>query len=128
MSLVYRFLPVLVCCLVSILSNAQVVDRPVFYADNKFIQYTGRIDLTNPKAPRFWQPGVYVSFRVRGKYCKIILRDEELWGKNHNYIEVVVNDRPKRWQTKAKENEIELDSLSANTNTIVICKNTEARS
>ena len=36
--------------------------RPVFFgADHPEIQYTGRIDFTNPKMPRFWTAGVYIK-------------------------------------------------------------------
>ena len=35
-----------------------------FSADNKLIQYTGRIDFTHKKQPRYWQPGVYVKAKV----------------------------------------------------------------
>ncbi len=98
-----------------------------FAADNHNIQYTGRIDFANPKLPRFWQPGVYISTRFSGPYCEIILNDEVLWGKNHNYIEVVVDGVAKRLQTKATRDTIVVaDGLEAGVHTLTICKNTEA--
>ena len=74
-----------------------------FYAANDpHIQFTGRIDFTNPALPRFWQPGVYINAKFAGNACEVILNDEVLWGKNHNYIEVVVDNNPMRLQTKKK--------------------------
>src|SRR5688572_7401552 len=69
--------------------HAQQKSISIFEADHPYIQYTGRIDFTNPKLPRFWQPGVYITARFVGSACEVILNDEELWGKNHNYLEVV---------------------------------------
>lgn len=98
-----------------------------FAADHPFIQYTGRIDFTNPKLPRFWQPGVYITTKFTGSYCEIILNDEVLWGKNHNYIEIVVDGVAKRLQTKTAHDTIVVaSSLSPGTHTLTICKNTEA--
>ena len=65
--------------------------RQFFAANDSLMQYTGRIDFSNPLLPRFWQPGVYIQFRFEGNGCQLILQDEELWGKNHNYLELVVD-------------------------------------
>jgi len=98
-----------------------------FAADNSNIQYTGRIDFTNPKLPRFWQPGVYIQTKFLGPDCYIIVKDEELWGNKHNYLEVVVDGRPVRLQTKSKQDTIAVArGLTAGIHTLLICKNTEA--
>ncbi|HLG38748.1 MAG TPA: GDSL-type esterase/lipase family protein, partial [Chitinophagaceae bacterium] len=53
--------------------------------------------------------------------------DEMLWGKNHNYLEVILDGRAVRLQTKAKRDTITVsDNLSAGIHTLIICKNTEA--
>ena len=107
--------------------HAQAKSISFFASDHPYIQYTGRIDFTNPKLPRFWQPGVYISTKFTGSDCEIILNDEELWGKNHNYLEVVVDGKPVRLQTKAKRDTIKVaQNLSPGEHTLVICKNTEA--
>ena len=50
-----------------------------------------------------------------------------LWGKNHNYLEVVVDGKAIRLQTKAKRDTIKVaENLSTGEHTLVICKNTEA--
>ncbi len=97
-----------------------------FAADHPYIQYTGRIDFTDPKLPRFWQPGVYISTKFIGSSCEIILNEEELWGKNHNYLEVIVDGKAARLQTKAKCDTIRIKNLSPGEHSLVICKNTEA--
>ncbi|MEO7309485.1 MAG: SGNH/GDSL hydrolase family protein [Chitinophagaceae bacterium] len=100
---------------------------PFFPASHPNIQYTGRIDFTNPKLPKFWQPGIYIETNFTGPDCDIILRDEELWGKNHNYLEVVVDGRPVRLQTKSKKDTIRVASgLAGGVHSLLICKNTEA--
>lgn len=107
-------------------SHAQQNSLPFFAADHPYIQYAGRIDFTNPKLPRFWQPGVYISTKFIGPSCEIVLNDEELWGKNHNYLEVIVDGKAARLQTKAQRDTIRIKNLSPGEHSLVICKNTEA--
>jgi lysophospholipase L1-like esterase len=103
-------------------------DLTFFTADNPLIQYTGRINFANPKAPRFWQPGVYITIGFKGTSCSIVLNDEELYGKSHNYIEIAVDDStPFRIQTTNKTNSIKAaEGLEDGRHVITICKNTEA--
>ncbi len=106
---------------------AQQKSVSFFAADNPNIQYIGRIDFTNPKLPRFWQPGVYINVKFSGSYCEVILNDEVLWGKNHNYLEIVIDGVAKRIQTKTAHDTIIIaEGLSDGTHTLTICKNTEA--
>ncbi|HEX8235874.1 MAG TPA: SGNH/GDSL hydrolase family protein [Abditibacteriaceae bacterium] len=97
-------------------------------AADKRIQYTGRIDFSDPKKPRFWSPGVYIKARFRGPYCEVVLNDEELWGNSHNYLEIVIDDKPPlRIQTRGKTNRfVVAQGLPAGEHSITICKNTEA--
>lgn len=98
-----------------------------FAADDVHIHYTGRVDFSNPQLPRFWQPGVYIETKFTGTDCFIIVRDEELWGNKHNYLEVVVDDKPIRLQTRSKQDTILVAKhLKAGIHTLLICKNTEA--
>ena len=100
----------------------------LFEADNPYYQYVGRIDFTNKKAPRFWSPGVYIKAKFKGTFCQVILNDQELWGKNHNYIEIQIDDQePSRMQTTAQSDTITIaEGLSTGEHTVVICKNTES--
>lgn len=108
-------------------AEAQQTQLSFFAADHPMIQYTGRIDFTNPKLPRFWQPGVYISIQFTGNRCEIILNDEVLWGKNHNYLELVVDGIAKRMQTKSSHDTIVVDvETTAKPHTLSLHKNTEA--
>lgn len=99
-----------------------------YQPDHSLIQYTGRIDFSNPQLPRFWQPGVYIRFHFSGNECEILLNDEMLWGNNHNYIELVVDGKAIRLQMKTKVDTVSVTNfLSASEiHTVIICKNTEA--
>lgn len=99
-----------------------------FKADNPYIQYTGRIDFSNPALPRFWSPGVYIKAKFTGSYCEVILNDEVLYGNNHNYIEIIIdNKKPFRIKIAGKTNTVKAaGGLSNGEHTITICKNTES--
>ncbi len=98
-----------------------------FPPDNTFIQYTGRIDFTDPRLPRFWQPGVCITIKFSGPVCEVILQDEMLWGKNHNYLELVIDGSESRIRTRAARDTIIIRPDKAKTlHTLTICKNTEA--
>ena len=118
------------CTIILIASYAQNKSETsrFFAADNSLIQYVGRIDFSDKKLPRYWQPGVYVKARFTGTFCNVIINDEMLWGKNHNYLEVVIDDTVLyRLQTKGKRDTIRVaEGLSNGTHTILIAKNTEA--
>ena len=99
----------------------------LFEADNPMFQYVGRIDFSDTKKPKFWSPGVYIKALFKGTSCTLLINDQELWGKNHNYLEIVIDDKPVRIQTKGKINEIQIaDGLADTTHTLIITKNTES--
>jgi lysophospholipase L1-like esterase len=99
-----------------------------FKASHPYIQYTGRIDFSDPAKPKFWSPGVYITAKFKGPFCEVVINDEVLWGTSHNYIEIVVDDgTPYRIQTTGKENFIKVgEGLSNKEHTVTICKNTES--
>lgn len=100
----------------------------LYEADNRYFQYTGRIDFTDPKKPRFWTAGVYIKAKFKGSSCQVLINDEVLWGTSHNYIEVIIDDqKPFKLKLKDKVNVITVaEGLSKGEHTITICKNTEA--
>ncbi len=99
----------------------------LFKADNPNFQYTGRIDFSNAEKPRFWASGVYIKAKFNGSSCEVLINDQELWGKSHNYLEIAIDDaKPYKTQTTGKENKIKIDGLSVGEHTITICKNTES--
>ena len=124
---VWGFPGILAACFFQLPIQAQQKSLSFFAADHPYINYTGRIDFTDTKLPRFWQPGVYMSMTFIGADCDVIFNDEVLWGKNHNYLEVVVDGQAVRLQTKTKRDTITVaENLSAGEHTLIICKNTEA--
>ncbi|TXK52632.1 SGNH/GDSL hydrolase family protein [Pontibacter qinzhouensis] len=124
--LLLSILPLLSACKVASKSGGGQVS--FIAADNPHIQYTGRIDFSDPKKPKFWSPGVYIQAKFQGTLCEIMLNEEELWGKNHNYLEIVIDDQePFRIQTTGKQNTIRVaENLPEGEHTITICKNTES--
>lgn len=122
------------CFFISMLFLAQIsgaknsIGPKFFAADNANIQYTGRIDFSNPMLPKYWAAGVYVQAKFKGNNCKVILHDEVLYGNNHNYIEVAVdNQKPYRLQLKGKTDTINISkNLTAGTHILTICKDTES--
>ncbi len=111
---------------------SQAVSRqevlPLIEADHKDIQYVGRIDFANPKRPRFWSPGVYITAKFRGTACDVVLNDEVLYGNSPDFVEIAVDhQKPFRVQTTGKTNTIHAASgLSDGAHTITVCKDTEA--
>ena len=97
-------------------------------ADDPAIQYTGRVDFSNPKRPKFWAPGVYMKATFVGRSCDVVVNGENYGGNNHNYLEIVVdNDQPIRLQTKGKTDTIRVVRDMPDTqHTITVCKNTES--
>lgn len=99
----------------------------LFTADDQHLKYTGRVDFTDPQKPKFWSPGVYITTRFKGSTCELLINDEEMFGKTHNYIEVVIDGKPSRIQTTGKTNIIQIaKGLSKDIHTLLICKDTES--
>jgi lysophospholipase L1-like esterase len=101
---------------------------PLIEADNPAIQYTGRIDFSQPKRPRFWSPGVYIQAKFTGTACDVLLHDERLYGTSHNFVEIAIDDQPsKRIELMAADNALPVaENLSDGPHTLTICKDTEA--
>ncbi|MBC8136830.1 MAG: hypothetical protein H8F28_13175 [Fibrella sp.] len=132
-----RPLPLIISCvavfvlLTLTLKFAQSEKEPslrLIRADSPLIQYTGRIDFSDPKRPRFWAAGVYLRAKFKGTGCEIVVNDEMLWGRSRNFIEVVVdNGKPFRVQTNGKSNTITVaHGLRDGEHSVTICKDTEA--
>ena len=98
----------------------------LFGADNKNLQYIGRVDLANPKRPRFWSPGVYLTARFTGPGCTLLINDEAA-GKNHNYLHLVVDGKMSRIKLTDKANTVVVATgLRNGPHTLTICKDTES--
>jgi len=86
----------------------------------------GRGDFSLVDHPVFYAAGVQISFSFKGKTCIIDLTDEHLYGKNLNYIQLIVDGAYSRFKLKAAENKISVGELSDSIHTVVICKTTES--
>lgn len=125
---VYVFQLILMLLLFSC-SNGQSKNSSqfLFKPDNAKIRYTGRVDFSDPAHPKFWQPGVYIEWMFEGSDCDVILEDEVLWGNSHNYIELIVDGKERRLQTKTKlDTIIVAQGLSPGMHKVTLVKNTEA--
>lgn len=60
-------------------------------ADDPNLQYTGRIEWTNPKQPRFSLGATYLTARFRGTGVTVRLKDEHRYGKWRNYYDAIVD-------------------------------------
>jgi hypothetical protein len=94
-----------------------------FAADDPRIQYMGRIDVSNPRLPRFWDPGTVVRFRFSGPGCRIVVHDEVKYGNTHNYV-VVIGGRDS-FRVKLKGNTDTLTIRGGGDNVVTVCKATE---
>ena len=109
-------------------ANETASNMTLFPADDPNIQYMGRIDFSDPKAPKFWAPGVTIKAKFEGPTCDLLINDQVLWGNSHNWIEVVIDgSAPVRMQTTGAVNDIPVATgLADGTHTITVCKDTES--
>jgi len=125
--LVYLFFPLFIGTTLAAGKLHRKPDLSLFNANNKKIQYTGRIDFSDPLKPRMWAPGAYIAVKIKGSKCELLINDEVLGGNNHNYLEIVVDDKTLyRIQATGKTNVIDVPGLSDGEHTILVCKDTES--
>lgn len=112
---------------ISIENSSPTANTKRYYsAGDSLIQYVGRIQNTNPSLPRFWMPGVYVKAKFEGNTFSFFLNDEVLYGNVHNYIEIIIDNKSFRFQTKYANNEFVINGLKNGVHIITICKDTES--
>lgn len=126
-----KYLLCFIFAISSIYGFAKPVQNPnlnFYKADDPHIKYVGRIDYSNPLAPRFWNPGVYVQAKFKGTSLEISVNDETLYGVTHNYLEIAIdNNTPFRIQTTGKNSVLKVaDNLPPGVHTVTICKDTES--
>jgi lysophospholipase L1-like esterase len=124
----FRLLLFVLASTYAVAAPKKSAELKLFKADNNNIQYVGRIDFSNPQMPRIWAPGVYIKAKFKGKHCEILINDEVSGGHNHNYLEIIIDDKnPYRIQTTGTTNVINVpDGLSDTEHTVMICKDTES--
>jgi lysophospholipase L1-like esterase len=100
----------------------------IFAPDDPNILYTGRIVFSDPKAPKYSAPGVYIRARFRGTGAAVMLEDEFKWGTNRNYYDAVLDGgtivkiAPKEGVTRYEA----ASGLANGEHTITLVKRTEA--
>lgn len=100
----------------------------LYRPDNELIQYTGRIDFSNPQKPRLCGAGAYFEIKFKGSTCEIMLEDQNLNG-NHNYISVAI-DGKYRGRIKVSKEKTQYEIAHGLKNTehrLIVCKATEAQ-
>src|ERR1700677_1191758 len=89
-------------------------------AANPMIQYSGRIDFSNPQAPRFDWPGVSITAAFHGTSVGFLLDDP---GNNYD---VMVDGKPNTvWATGASQPLYTVDNLAPGHHEVKIVKRTE---
>jgi len=81
-----RFVPAMIMAALISLSNINLKAK-IIPASNPLIEYTGRIDFSNPDAPKFSYSGVSIRANFAGTEISMIL-DEE---KGENYFNIIVD-------------------------------------
>jgi len=112
-----------ICCLFI----ANTANSQTFYnAANSNFQYMGRGDFSNPNEPKFWAAGAQIIFKFKGNSCTISLTDENLYGKNLNYIQLIVDGKYSRFKLSNKESKLSLGELKDTIHSVIVCKTTES--
>jgi hypothetical protein len=89
--------------------------------DDPRIQYSGRIDFSNPKTPFFDWPGVSISSRFRGTSIGFLLQ-----GGQNNFDVQVDGNSITVWAAQPSQTLYSLEGLSPGVHTIRVVKRTEA--
>jgi lysophospholipase L1-like esterase len=74
--------------------NTTAADTSMIYyaADNSFIQYTGRIDFSNPAKPSFSYPGISIKAKFQGSAIDIVMKDFGSGGdQGTNYYHILID-------------------------------------
>jgi predicted amidohydrolase YtcJ/lysophospholipase L1-like esterase len=103
------------------------MDNKFFPADNSFIQYTGRIDFSDPQKPKLAGAGCYLQGSFKGSSIEMVLQDQHLNG-NRNYLSVVLDGEYQgRIRTVTGQNCYVLaEKLENGEHTILVSKATES--
>ena len=97
-------------------------------ADDPNIQYMGRLDWTDAKAPRFAASAVQLRVKFSGTGATVKLLDENRYGQNKNYFEVLVDDQPavKLQALKTQTSYEVAKDLPNGEHTLTVAKRTES--
>ena len=86
-----KIIPISIVFLIGIfLISCQSSGPKVYQPNHPFIQYSGRIDFSDPQKPKLSGSASLVRFKFKGASCAIALQDEGMWDQ-HNYLSFVVD-------------------------------------
>ena len=108
-------------------SDEPAPDEHSYEADDPNIQYMGRMDWSDLKAPRFAASAAQLRIKFSGTGASVRILDENRYGTNKNYFEVLLDDEPAVKLTALKTQtsyEIAKD-LPNGEHTLTIAKRTE---
>ena len=117
------FALVFICCTVL---TSTATSQTFYKASNPNFSYMGRGDFSNADHPKFWAAGAQIIFKFKGSSCTINLTDEFLYGKNLNYIQLIVDGKYSRFRLSEKESKVSLGELKNGIHSVIICKTTES--
>jgi lysophospholipase L1-like esterase len=63
----------------------------LYQPDDPGILYTGRIDFSDPRRPKYSAPGVGIQARFRGTGASVLLSDQFRYGTNRNYYDALID-------------------------------------
>jgi len=110
-------------------STASVALELHSYApDDPKLQYMGRIDWSDPTAPRFASTAVQLKAKFVGTGATVKILDENRYGNYKNYFEVMVDGAPavKLTALKSQTDYVVAQDLPNAEHTLVVAKRTEA--
>jgi lysophospholipase L1-like esterase len=108
--------PAITLCVFTLSAPAAVRVPP----NDPNIRYSGRIDFSNPQAPRFDWPAVSITTRFRGKSIGILLED------GNNDYNAFLDGRPAQVIIPGSARATTISGLSPGLHTLVLSKRTEA--
>jgi len=100
-------------------------EQNFYKASDPRFSFMGRVDFSNKDHPRCWVPGAQISFSFKGSSCTIVLTDEHLYGKNLNYIQLIVDGKYSRFKLLTPESKVSTGELIDGVHTVILCKSTE---
>lgn len=118
---IYVFLCILFFSSVLFSAYAQNQNKQLIDATHPAIQYTGRVDFSNPKKAVFDFPAVYIRTRFTGTSCAIRLVDGNNW-----YNIIIDNQEPFPLQTTSDTVYQIAENLPDKSHSLIIFKRTEA--
>lgn len=98
-----------------------------FPARHPLVNITGRSQAVDDKSVKVWASGAYMTIRFRGTECFMDLEDEQRWGKNQQYLSIIVDQgAPRRIKLSGKRMRLALATgLAPGEHQLTVCKDTE---